>query len=463
MRENLIRGQKAATMAQVKEKNFQRNDIRGLYPTELNEEVACQIGLAYVSILKPKSVAIGRDMRVGSDELQRGLTRALLDSGVDVTDLGFMPIDAIYLASCQDEYDGAIMVTASHNPKEYVGIKMVGRNVRWVYSEDIYKRIIALEKGEVPSPASENKGSVSARNFMPEYVRHVLSFVDRSKMKPLKVVIDAGNGLAGLAAPEIFAHLPYKITPLFFELDGSFPNHPSNPLEPVSQIAVVQKVLEEKADLGVIMDGDTDRLLCIDEKGRVVRPDMILLLIAKQMLREQAGAGIAYTLNCSRAVPEFIKKMGGVPIRTKVGYAHVSTGLKQYNGVMGGELSSHYSYKDNQYADSGFISLLLVLQSISESGRPVSEIVREFMIYSKSDEINLAVPDTPKIIAALKEKYQDGEQDELDGLSVQYSNWWFNARASKTEPLLRLTAEAATEALLEEKKEELVSFVRAIK
>ena len=275
-------------------------------------------------------------------------------------------------------------------------------------------------------------------------------------------MIDAGNGMAGKVISMIEDSLSTEIIPLNFDLDGNFPNHSPNPLLEGSGDQIERKVLEEKADFGVIFDGDADRIFLIDEKGEMVRGDISLLFLADYFLKKFPGRAVAYNLICSKAVPEFIKKMGGIPIRTKVGYVNVSQGLIENNGVVSGEISGHYSFKDNYYFDSGIIALLVFLKIIGESNRKLSEMVKEYFIYEISAEINFKVKDKEKIIEKAKEKYKDGKQDFLDGVTVEFKDWWFNLRSSNTEPLLRLTVEADTKELLEKKKKELASFIKKL-
>jgi phosphomannomutase len=304
---------------------------------------------------------------------------------------------------------------------------------------------------------------VTTEDIYPQYIPHVLSFVDVKKIKPFTVVVDAGNGMSGKVVPMLEKYLPVKVIRLNFELDGNFPAHPSNPLMPESQVAITQAVREHKADFGVIFDGDTDRLFFVDEKGQFIRADFSLLVLAKEFLRREPGKGIVYNVICSKIVPEKIVEWGGKPLRSKVGYVNISMMMREQDGIMGGELSAHYSFRDNATSDSGFISWLILMQLISEDGRKLSEIISEFQRYAKSDEINIEVEDRNAVVSAVKKKFADGKQDELDGLTVEYDQWWFNVRSSNTEPLLRITAEADSEELLSTKSKELLSFINSVK
>lgn len=442
-------------MSDWSEKIFKSYDIRGVYPSEINESAAEAIGLAIANLAKGGRVAVGRDMRLSSPQLHEALIKGLVAGGAEVDDLEMVPIDAVYFAVGTYDYAAGVMVTASHNPSEYNGFKVVGRGVSWLRGSDLKELV------DKRQPA-EKLGSFSQRNIWPEYLEHVLSFVNLASIRPLKLVIDAGNGLAGKVIPMLMAKLPCPIESMFFELDGSFPNRPSNPLAPGAADQIKAKVIASQADLGIMFDGDTDRVFLIDELGNFVPADVTLLLLAKQFINKQPGAGIAYNLICSKAVPEFISKWGGRPIRSAVGYVNVGTAMKEQQGVMGGELSAHYSFKDNFYADSGFIATLLILELLSSENKPLSALVKEYFPYAKSPEINLPVNDSKKVLNEFKSKYQDAQIEELDGVTVIYSDWWCNIRPSNTEPLLRITIEANNQQLLADKKKELVSFVEGI-
>lgn len=433
---------------------FKSYDIRGIYPTELNEESAYQIGRAFARKSGAKNVTVGSDMRLSGPALKKALIKGITDEGVNVKDIGLMPIDAIYFAVNKLGDEAGIMITASHNSAEYNGFKMVLKNMEWITISEFAEIVKNLD-----SNLSEIKGEIKEEDITAGYINHVLSFIDIDKIEPFKVVIDAGNGMAGKIMPILTEGLPLNIIPLNFKVDGSFPAHPSNPLLLESQKGVCEAVIREKADFGVIMDGDTDRLCFIDEKGNFIPADMTLLLLAKLFLEKEHGAGIVYNLLCSKIVPEMIEKWGGKPLRSKVGYINISNLMKEQGGIMGGELSSHYSFRENGYADSGFIAFVILLQLLSEYNQPISEIVKPFYKYSKSPEINFTIEDKNKMIERLKEKYFDGKQDFLDGITVEYEDWWFNARPSNTEPYLRVTIEADTKDLLDKKVKELTKII----
>ncbi len=435
---------------------FRAYDIRGVYPAELDEEAARSIGLAVASFVGAGRAVVGRDMRLSSPQLHQALIDGLREGGLAVDDIEMVPIDAMYFAVAKHGYDVGVMVTASHNPPEYNGFKIMRKNTQWVRGRELAEVVRSVGRQAGPP------GSFSTFDVWPSYVAHVRSFVDESILKPLKIVIDAGNGMAGKAIPQLFQGLPFQVESMHFELDGSFPNRPSNPLAPGASQACSKKVREVHADAGIMFDGDTDRIFFLDERGEFVPADVTLLLLARELLERQPGAGIAYNLICSRAVPEFITRWGGKPIRTAVGYVNVSQALLHQGAVMGGELSAHYSFKDNASADSGMIAALLVLETLSRLGRPLSELTKEYSPYSKAPEMNFEVQDKDAVLRKVKETFADAEQDEMDGVTATYPDWWCNVRPSNTEPLIRVTIEAKDQAMLREKQDLLQKLVHGI-
>ncbi len=438
---------------------FKSYDVRGVYPTDLTLETAYAVGQGYAQLTKTKKVVVGRDMRIGSPEIFEQLTNGLRSQGVEVTDIGMVSIDAVYFTVGTFDYDGGLMITASHNPKEYNGIKMVvknGHGLDWIRGKELYDFIADKQF------ADQEQGKLLTRDILPDYVKHVLSFAQLDTIKPFTIVVDAGNGMAGKIMPLIFEQLPGTLIPLNFELDGHFPAHPSNPLMPESQVQITKAVVEHQADFGVIFDGDTDRLFFVTEKGDFVRADATLLVLAKHFLERNPGAGIAYNVICSKAVPERIAEWGGRPLRSKVGFVNLAQTMRANDGIMSGELSAHYAFRDNFYADSGFIAFVILLGLISQHNKKLSEIIDGLISYAKGDEMNFEVDDIPNVITSIKKKYHDGKQDELDGLTVQYDTWWFNARPSNTEPLLRVTVEADTPEQLTEKQDELTAYINSI-
>jgi len=434
---------------------FKAYDVRGVYPTEINEEAAKAIGLAVARLVGGGKVVVGRDMRLSSESLHQALIDGLIQGGINVYDIDLVPIDAVYFAVGNFGYDAGIMVTASHNPAEYNGFKVMRKNTQWVRGRELKDLI------HIP-PTKIEGGKLSELDIWPTYLQHVLSFVNPTDLKPLKIVVDAGNGMAGRAIPLLFKDLPFQVTSLFFELDGSFPNRPSNPLMSGASDAIVNKIREVKADIGIMFDGDTDRVFFLDENGIFVSADVTLLLLAREFLRREPGATIAYNLICSHAVPELINKWGGKTIRTAVGYVNVSQALLHQGAVMGGELSAHYSFRDNYSTDSGMIAALLVLELLSWQAKPLSKLVQEYSPYAKHPEINLKVVDKNKVLLGLKDHYKEGKIDELDGVTIEYTDWWANIRPSNTEPLLRLTIEAKDSELLALKKAEILDLIKSL-
>ncbi len=435
---------------------FKSYDIRGIYPGELDEETVCRVGQAFVKYTGAKKIIVGRDMRLSSFGLFKALTKGILSQGANVYDIGLVPTEGVYFATGHYGYDAGIMITASHNSKEYNGFKMIkkeGKRIQFISG----KEIIDIVKNGIFSKAKKFR-EIKKLDIWRDYLNHIFSFVNTKKIKPFKVVIDAGNGMAGKTIPQIAPKLPLKIIPLNFKLDGNFPNHPSNPLLERATDQISNGVIKKKSDFGFIFDGDADRIFLIDEKGNFVRADITLLLLAKYFLEKNPGKGVAYNVICSKSVPEFIKKWGGNPIRTPVGFINVQKGILKNNGIMGGELSGHYCFKDNFYSDSGMIVFLTLLQIISASGKKVSELTKELSPYAKSAEINFEVKNKETILKKIREQFSDGKQDYLDGVTVEYKDWWFNVRPSQTEPLLRLTIEAENQKILDKKKRELITF-----
>ncbi|MAF25082.1 phosphomannomutase/phosphoglucomutase [bacterium] len=444
----------------INEKIFKSYDIRGTYPEQLNEEAAYWVGRAYAQRVATTGGAyaiVGRDMRISGEALHAELVRGITDEGLDVKDIGLVPIDAVYFAAGVQKHHAGIMITASHNPKEYNGFKMVLKDMQWIRGVELRDEVLALVAKD-PAPA-DKRGSVEELDIYPDYIKHVLSFADLKKIKPMKVVVDAGNGMAGTVIPLLEPHLPITVIPKNFELDGNFPAHPSNPLMPESQAFISKAVLEEKADLGVIIDGDTDRLFFVDEKGKFIPADISLLLLAKLFLEREPGAGIVYNVQCSKIVKEMVVEWGGRPIISEVGYVFISKHMREKNGVMGGEVSAHYSYRDNAGADSGFISLLILLQLISEDGRKLSEIVAPYFKYPIVPEANFKTEKADEIIGLLKAEYKDGEVIDIDGLLVEMPDWRFLVRKSNTEPLLRMMVEANTQEIFDNKLAEITKFL----
>ncbi len=441
-------------MESITKNIFKAYDIRGLYPTELNETGMAEIARAYYAMCHPKNLVIGRDARLSSAQLKTAFVDALRGYPVTVTDLGLIPSEVMYFAVGKFGYDAGAMITASHNPAEYNGIRFVDETVRMIPGRGI---LPYLEKAETPADSSSR---LLTRNIIPEYVQHALTFIDRTKIRPLNVVVDAGNGMAGTVITELAARLPIRVIPLFFELDGRFPNRSPNPVLPEARTACSRRVRDEHADFGVLFDGDADRAMFITEEGEWIRGDIGLLLLAKQLLKKYPGKGVSYNVVCSRAVPEKITQWGGRPLRTPVGFVNVSGALRKHDGILGGETSAHYCFRGNYFADSGLIAFVTVLELLSEADQPLSRLVADLNPYHRVEEY-FTVSDQHPIVRAIEEKYVDGKKDGLDGLTVEYDDWWFNIRPSNTEPILRLTIEAVTEARLQKQVAELEDYFPA--
>ncbi len=438
---------------EVNQSIFKTYDIRGVYPSELNEDTAREVARALVALTKGKRFAVGRDVRVSSPALWQALTDELVTLGCDVTNIGLIPTEAIYFTAGTYDFDVTMTVTASHNPSEYNGFKMMRGKSDVIRGVDVGCMVGALKKHD------SAPGIRATQDVLTPFLKHILSKVDIAALKPLKIVIDAGNGTAGYVLPKLLAGLPLQVVPLFFELDGSFPNRPSNPLAKGALEALQKKVVEEQAVCGVAFDGDCDRVFFVDEQGEFIQADMTLLLIAEELLRTNLGKGIVYNAICSRAVLEFVAEMGGTSTRAAVGYVNVKKAMIENQGILGGEVSAHYSFPENFYGDSGFLAMLKVLELLSRSDRPISELVGRFRKYVRLDEVNFKVADVQAEMQKIREYFKDLKQDELDGVTVWHDDWWVNVRPSNTEPLLRVTLEARTQEMAEVKLKEVLGVL----
>jgi phosphomannomutase len=446
-------------MSQVIANIFKAYDVRGIYPDELTPELAYRIGRAFAVYLQPRHVVVGRDMRVSSPALASAVIDGLLDQGADVTDVGLISTDGLYFAVGKFGFDGGIMVTASHNPPEYNGFKLCRSEAQALSMDQGIGEIRDLVlANQFPEP--ERRGTLHQRDVLADFAAHVLSLIDRTVIRPMKIAVDAGNGMGGRIAPAVLGQLPVEIIPLYFELDGRFPNHVPNPLEPENIRDLQRAIVEYGADLGIAFDGDADRMFILDEQGRFVGGDIITALVAKTLLRKHPGAKIVYNLICSRAVRETIEREGGVPIRSRVGHSFIKALMREHDAIFGGEHSGHFYFRDNWYADSGIIAALTVLELLSSEGVNVSQAVKPIDRYFRSGEINIEARDIPAVLRALEQHFTDGEIDHLDGLTVNYPDWWFNARPSNTQPLLRINVEATTPELLRQKTDEVLAVAR---
>jgi len=441
---------------------FKAYDVRGVYGESLTEDVAYAIGRAAAQYLNVQEIAVGRDMRLSSPQITKALIQGITDQGVNAVDLGLTTTDQLYFAVGKFNYPAGAMVTASHNPGKYNGIKFCRAQAFPISLDtglgDI--RDLAVSRN-FTQPA--RKGEVTQRDTSDDYVKHVLSFIDVSKIRPLKIVIDAGNGMAGLIVPRVFKHLPCELIPLYFELDGSFPNHPASPIEPENMADLQKKVRETGADMGAAFDGDADRMFPVDEHGNIVDGSQVTEAVANSLLRKYPGSTILYNLVISKSVPELVERLGGKAVRTRVGHSFIKAEMRKLNGIFGGEHSGHFYFRDNWYADSGLIAFLIMLELVSVEGKPFSEIIKPLDRGVRSGEINSTVTEAQSKLKALEEHFSKGAKlvDHLDGLTIDYGDWWVSVRASNTEPLLRLNVEANSQALMEQKRDELLAFIRS--
>jgi len=437
-------------------KAFKAYDVRGLYPSELDEAGAYAIGRAFVEQFEPSSIAVGRDVRLSSPSMAQAVIEGAADGGADVLDLGMVGTEMVYFAVGELELDGGVMVTASHNPKEYTGMKIVRRGALPVGGEsglfDVRDRAIAAAWREA------TRGQVRAEDIWDRFVERVLSFVDLDALRPLRIVIDAANGMAGAMLPPVLARLPMlDIVACYFDPDGSFPNHEPNPLLPENREFIIGKTRSEGADFGVAYDGDADRCFFVDDTG-----EFTTALFAEMILGREPGGKVIYDVRASRAVPEMIERAGGVPLINRVGHAFIKQRMREVDAVFAGEVSAHYYFRGFSQADSGTVPFLLMCELVSRRGK-LSEVLAPFRAkYFITGEINTPVADVPAKLQELEDRFgRDGRVTHLDGLSVDFDDWHFNVRPSNTEPLLRLNLEASSEEQMHEKRNEVLGVIRA--
>ncbi|WP_405519934.1 phosphomannomutase/phosphoglucomutase [Streptomyces canus] len=442
-------------------------DVRGVVPDQWDETLAELFGAAFVQVTGASAIVTGHDMRPTSPGLSRAFARGAAARGVDVTEIGLCSTDQLYYASGALNLPGA-MFTASHNPAQYNGIKMsragaapVGQDTGLIEIRELVERW-----SEAGAPeAAAGTGTITQRDTLDDYAAHLRSLVDLTSIRPLKVVVDAGNGMGGHTVPTVFAGLPLDVVPMYFELDGTFPNHEANPLDPANIVDLQKRVREEGADLGIAFDGDADRCFVVDERGNPVSPSAITALVASRELARHGGKGtVIHNLITSWSVPEVVKENGGTPVRTRVGHSFIKAEMARTGAIFGGEHSAHYYFKDFWNADTGMLAALHVLAALGGQEGPLSSLVAQYDRYVGSGEINSTVADQTDRLAAIKAAYegQEGVQlDELDGLTVTTPDWWFNVRPSNTEPLLRLNAEARDEATTAKIRDEVLAIIRA--
>jgi phosphomannomutase len=450
----------------IDESIFKAYDIRGMYPDQLDESVARDIGRAFVNHLglSGSRVVVARDMRLSGEALEKAFIDGVTQAGADVLDLGLVSTDALYFAVGHLEEPGGAMITASHNPKDYNGFKLCREDAIALSGEQGIGQIRDLiVSGKLPEPA-EYAGSVEESDIAEEYAKHCLTFINTEDLRSLKIVVDAGNGMAGKMLPPIFEKLPFEYVPMYFELDGSFPNHPPNPIEPENMEELQERVVAESADFGVAFDGDADRCFVVDEKGVTISGDLLAALVAKNVLEKEPGATILYSAVCSKAFPELVEREGGRAIRTQAGHSIIKPQMRENDAAFGGEHSGHFYFRDNYFADSGIIAMLTVAELVARQDGPLSDLLLPIDPYVRSGEINSEVEDQEATLKKVEEHYaQSGDPkiDHLDGLTVDYGDWWFNLRPSNTEPLLRLNVEAGDRETMDRERDELLELIRS--
>jgi len=446
----------------VKMSIFKAYDIRGIFPDELNKDMSYKIGIAVSYVFRPKKVLVARDMRLSSPVLAKALIKGLIENGTDVVYAGLCSTPMFYFIMAKNHYDLGIMITASHNPKEYNGMKFMKKgNIAINYETGLFKieRFLLKEKGK----KSKNKGKLEKKDFRREYWNYLLS-KDFKDVKDLKIVIDAGNGMISYSAKSVLEKIPVKIIKLNFKLDGSFPSHGPNPLVKGAMKQLKKAVIRHKADLGVVFDGDADRIFFVDDKGKEVNSSIIACMIAEDFAENnKKRIAIVHDAMSSRIIKERLKGKAKV-VRTKVGYSYISKALRKYKAVFGAEVSGHYSYKENFYCDSGIITFLKVLKILAKKGKRFSEIVSGYKKYFNSGEINFKVDDKEKILGKIEKYFKNKKAkiDKLDGLTINYNDWWAVIRPSNTEPLLRMRVEASSKNLLKEKVEEISKVIKGV-
>jgi phosphomannomutase len=443
---------------------FKAYDVRGLYPSEIDEQVAGDIGRGLATYLEARRIGVSRDMRLSSPALAEAFIAGALAQGCDVVDLGMQATDVLYFAVASADLDGGAQITASHNPGDYNGIKMVRREALPLSGDAGIGEIRdMLVSSSLPQPAAV-PGRRSSRDVLEPYIDHIMSFVDESAIKPFRIVADAGNGMAGVVAPRMFARLPCQVTRMCFTPDGSFPNHEANPLIEENRAHIVERVVQEKADIGIAWDGDADRCFFIDGTGEFISGDFVTALLAEAFLMKHPSATIVYDLRASHAVRDTVARYGGRALMNRVGHAFIKRRMRDDDAIFGGEVTGHYYFRDNFYADNGFIPALLMLELMSKKNQTLAELLAPLRAkYFISGEINTKMPSMSQVdekLQVLARKYQDARVTKLDGISVEYDDWHFNVRASNTEPLIRLNLEAVSESLMAKKRDEVLGVIR---
>ena len=439
---------------------FKAYDIRGNFPEQINEELVYNVGRALVSFLKCKNVLVARDVRRSSPVLREALVKGITDQGADVIDIGIASTDMFYYAVWKQKAEAGAMITASHNPKDDNGIKITRENAIPIGGGSGMEEIEKLSKEGEFQGVSE-KGKVTEEGLLDDFVDFVLSFVDKDKIKPLKVVLNAYNGAGGIIAPKIFEKLKCRLVPMYFDADGNFPGKAPNPLLGENREGIIAKVKEEKADIGIAVDGDCDRAFFIDNEGNFISGDFIFGLLSKNFLKKNPGAKILYDVRCSWYTKDVIEKNGGEAIKHRVGHAFFKNTMHKTGALLAGELSGHYYYRHKELAtDNSWIPSLQILEMISEEDKSLADLMEDAKDYHITGEINFKVVDKDGLIKKIEEKYSDGKIEHIDGISVEYDGWRFNLRKSNTEPLVRLNLEGKTKEIMEAKKKEVISFIQ---
>jgi phosphomannomutase len=441
---------------------FKAYDIRGLYPGELDAEVYRRIGRAFVDYLGARRIAVGRDCRLSSPELAAAFVAGARAQGASVTDIGVASTDMLYYFVARHDLEGGAIVTASHNPKEWNGAKLVRRGALALSGDAGIREIKDWLLAGRYADAAPPRGELESAAVVDDYARHCLSFVDVRRIPRLKVVLDTANGMGAVGVQAIFPVLPLDTIRLYFELDGTFPNHPADPLVEENRRDLVERVRAEGADLGIAWDGDADRCFFVDDRGEYVPGDFVTALLGAAFASREPGARIVYDVRASRAVPDYVAAAGGKPLVNRVGHAFIKKRMRDEGAVFGGEVSGHFYFRENWFADNGMIPALLMLERIGQEGRRLSQILAPLRSrYHISGEINSRVADVPRTLERLEERFGDGRITRLDGVSVDYDDWHFNVRASNTEPLLRLNLEAATPSDMQKRRDEILSLIRS--
>jgi len=443
---------------------FKAYDVRGLYPDEIDETVVRQMGRGFVAYLGASRIGVSRDMRVSSPALAEAFIAGAREQGSAVIDYGMLPTDMLYFAVAGDGLDGGAQITASHNPKQYNGIKMVRAGALPLSGEAGIGDIRDMIAGDRLPPPAAAPGVLTQRDLLDAYVDKVISFIDVSKIRPFNVVLDAGSGMAGLVAPRLFDRLPCRTTRLCFDIDGTFPNHEANPLLEENRRDITAEVVRQGADIGIAWDGDADRCFFIDGNGEFIAGDFVTALLAEAFLLEHPGSTVIYDLRASHAVRDTVARYGGRALMNRVGHAFIKQRMRQENGIFAGEVTGHYYFRDFFYADNGFIPALLILELMSKKRQSLRELLQPFRErYFISGEINTrlaSMEEVPGRLSAIEARYADATIARMDGVSVDYPDWHFNVRGSNTEPLLRLNLEAATPELMAEKRDEVLEVIR---